>query len=567
MAAGMLSTVTSCQDDWTAMAEKSDVHYSAANTIWENIVLDPNLSEFAKLVQKTGFNEKLNSENYYTVWAPLNGTFNFDELMEKDSIFVRQTFVENLVTTYSHGLTGNFTERIVMLNKKQYDFDSESRTMGDVKIEHPNIASCNGLLHTMNGNSLFRYNMYEAFDELVGCKSFVDYFKKYDESILDTKKSILGPMVDGKQTYLDSVMIYRNSFITSTMNANLTEEDSTYTIIVPNDEAWAKIKEKTSADHVYLPSLVYQDLSKSTSSNVTASTGDVKVTVTNTQQYLDYLKDSLSTREFADYLFYNNNVHYNKFLVDESSKEKDTLYTTRSTNNRPVKLSNAQEILANQVGEPMKQSNGYMRIVSDLPLRSWETYCPVINVNPYNNQARTLVCSPTRGTLYRDQLDPSIGVLDSLHSYINYYAYEGSSVISNPEIDFYIPNVRAHAYNIYMIVAPSCVDAESADAKRRSNILTIDINYSDAKGNLVDKNLLTKYVTDKDRIDTIQLAKNFEFPVAYYGEARPNIKVKTGTSFLLSDATKNEYEQTIRIIAIVLRPVEYDEVEPFIKED
>lgn len=529
---------------------------SPANTIWQNIVLTPELSEFATLAQKTGFNKVLDSEDSYTVWAPLNGTFNFDELMQKDSIFVRQTFLENLTTKFRHALTGNVNDRITMLNDKLYQFESQNRTLGGVQIVGSDMPACNGLLYTLNGNSEFRYNLYEAFNEFPECSNFVKYFKKYDESILNVEKSVIGPMVDGKQTYLDSVMIYRNSYITGTMNANLTSEDSTYTIIMPNDTAWEKAYQKSAANHNYLATLNYQDLSRSTSSSVTASTAAVKVSVTQTDTYLAYMKDSVATRDFADYLFFNNNNHYNKFLVDEASEEKDTLYTTRRD-----KLSNPEEILACQVGEPIKQSNGYIRVVNDLPLNVWETSVPQQRISPFNYQARALACSPVRFSIFDEQY------FSTLRSgTLNYYKYEASSVISSPEVDIYLPNIKSHKYNIYMVTVPALYDEPDMSKWNKPLNISVTLNYCDAKGNLVDKVLNSDLYPSTERIDTIQLAEAFEFPVAYYDVAMPNIKIKNLQNFLKA-ATQQTYEQAIRIAYIILRPVEYDEVEPLLKKE
>jgi len=56
-----------------------DDHYEADNTIldsqqatlWENISKNANLSQFASLLKKAGYDEVLNASQTYTVWLPL----------------------------------------------------------------------------------------------------------------------------------------------------------------------------------------------------------------------------------------------------------------------------------------------------------------------------------------------------------------------------------------------------------------------------------------------------------------------------------------------------------------
>ena len=239
-----------------------------------------------------------------------------------------------------------------------------------------------------------------------------------------------------------------------------------------------------------------------------------------------------------------------------ASEEKDTLYTTRRD-----KLSNPDEILACQVGEPIKQSNGYIRVVNDLPLNVWETSVPQQRISPFNYQARALACSPVRFSIFDEQY------FSTLRSgTLNYYKYEASSVISSPEVDIYLPNIKSHKYNIYMVTVPALYDEPDMSKWNKPLNISVTLNYCDAKGNLVDKVLNSDLYPSTEKIDTIQLAEAFEFPVAYYDVAMPNIKIKNLQNFLKA-ATQQTYEQAIRIAYIILRPVEYDEVEPLLKKE
>ena len=71
LAAGAMTTACS---DWDDHYDNNGVSGSASETIWENVKANANLSQFADLMHKAGYDEVINTTQTYTVWAPLNGT-------------------------------------------------------------------------------------------------------------------------------------------------------------------------------------------------------------------------------------------------------------------------------------------------------------------------------------------------------------------------------------------------------------------------------------------------------------------------------------------------------------
>ena len=63
-----------------------DDHYDADTSlldtqnasIWQNIEKAGNLSQFASLLKKTGYDAKLDASQTYTVWAPVDGSFDYE---------------------------------------------------------------------------------------------------------------------------------------------------------------------------------------------------------------------------------------------------------------------------------------------------------------------------------------------------------------------------------------------------------------------------------------------------------------------------------------------------------
>lgn len=54
-------------------------------TLWENISSRSDLTEFASLLYKVGYDKELGNTRFYTVWAPQNGTFDYATYDQMDS--------------------------------------------------------------------------------------------------------------------------------------------------------------------------------------------------------------------------------------------------------------------------------------------------------------------------------------------------------------------------------------------------------------------------------------------------------------------------------------------------
>ena len=143
MAAGMLAA-TSCSDFSDYNEAKLDSTPSGNLTLWENISQNPQLSEFASMVKKTGFDSELNNTRYFTVWAPMNGTFNQSELATLTDSALLVQFIKSHVAEYGHPATGLLNERIHTLNEKSFTFaGSGSYTFDGVDITASNLPSNN----------------------------------------------------------------------------------------------------------------------------------------------------------------------------------------------------------------------------------------------------------------------------------------------------------------------------------------------------------------------------------------------------------------------------------------
>ena len=237
----LLPLFSSCSDynDYNSVPSAGDAP-GANNTLWENISSDTQLTKFANLAQKCNFSEALNSPRFYTVWAPVDNAISdaeYNRLMASDSATIVKQFMQQHITEYNYPVSAALDPTtIISLNAKHHAFTQN--TFDGFDYAATNLASTNGLMHKINGLSEYHLNLYENIDVFAGCDSIKKYIQKYDEYYLDKTASVIGPLRDGKQTYLDSVMKKRNNVIAEIMRADLEDEDSAFCMLVPNDQAW-----------------------------------------------------------------------------------------------------------------------------------------------------------------------------------------------------------------------------------------------------------------------------------------------------------------------------------------
>ena len=580
MVAVGLHTATSCSDwnDWNTVP--SDVNMAAERTLWENITEKPELQNFKQILEKVGAQEVFNTNRYYTVWAPTLTNFQRDSILALDSAVIVNQFVNNHIAEYNHQASGIVSERIHTLNEKSYSFSGENGVykFNDVDVVEKNIPNNNGTLHILSSKSPFLPNAYQNIWMANDVDSLANYFKKYELTVLDESKSVAGPMVNGKQTYIDSVMVTYNSMANS-IRAKLDSEDSVYTFIMPNNEAYKKLYDKIASLYTYVNGIQAQDV-------ITSTSASSYTTLTAPSIDMSYLKDSLIRRQIVNNLVYSHNNKYNaKFFdgIEYSYKgagvPEDTIVSTyRNWFTDPEMIFDPAHIKEN-----IKLSNGKAVVVDSMMFKSWETFNPEITV-PGISAVRALSGTPS---IVRVTYPDSSKVDLTDGKRVIYAQVEPTSSFGKPEMDFYLPNVLSGTYRIYAVIPPVNVSLEDTTAVK-PNWLNFTLNYYNPKtAKLTDYTFTnsrfvsgseiitysdkgkevktaikdTDFFNDTTKVDTLLLGE-FTFPCCYkgIGEYYPNIKTTISSSFktLKSSGHLDAFDRTIRICAIILRPVEYD---------
>ena len=136
-------TMTSCDDDHFTV----DPTIAGKGNVWENISQTPELSEFASILKRVYFSTSENTvttqtyadlishDQTFTVWAPKNGTFNYEiwnrmlESGDREQIYEVETqLIRNCMTRYSHVLNGNKQE-----NRQKNPLHPVNPDAGDIK--------------------------------------------------------------------------------------------------------------------------------------------------------------------------------------------------------------------------------------------------------------------------------------------------------------------------------------------------------------------------------------------------------------------------------------------------
>ena len=599
---------TSCSDFSDYNAIEASAEPSADKTLWENIKANANLSDFAEVLEKVGYDKVLNASHTYTVWAPVNGSFDKDSLFSLSESKIIKEFVKNMVANYSHQETDLNDTTVFMLNEKLLKFHGKNTSsmtfdgqslVANAESTAYNYPSINGILYTVSNPSTFRSNGYEVISDVKDkAGKFYDMIMKYHTETLDEKNSVKGEIVNGLQVYDDSVLIVSNTYTEGSLRSKIACEDSLYTVLIPNDEAWTDAYDRIKKYYNYIPEVNYQDLTdeklsgKKGGSNSTGTCfmekniGQKAIKLTSKpadSEFSDnaaYWTDSISKRLLTNNFIYSEtNTKYNsKFANGQKFTEADSIYST--TRNL---LTNLPELDKATV-ETKVLSNGHARIIDKFPFKSWETYAPEIrtrNVGRYvtasgSNVSRVTVLNPSKDICTFDKAN------EENLNYVRVNVPEGSAFA--PEMDFALSNVLSTTYDIYAVVVPGWIENQGDSTYvRKPYTLRFDINYTNEKneevrGRFNGEELVTvaaqvikvpAFICGAEKVDTIKLGR-VTFPICYADtEAYPNIKAYcTLTSF--GSANRKKYDQQIRIANIIMKPidlVEYEEKLKAIKED
>lgn len=468
MAAAVALGLQGCSD-WDDHYDANGDNIAGANaTLWEQINSRPDLSNFATLLKKVGYDEVLNTNQSYTVWAPSNESYDFDTYNAMGDSLLKAEFLNNHIARGYHRASGETSERVHFLNKKVLAFAGDGDyTLGGLAIDSTNIISKNGVMHLLDGVMEFRPNFYEFFNrehkDGFASTNVGDLFKSNMKREMDKDKSVEGPMKDGEITYLDTVYVETNKWF-DYLNAKLTNEDSTYTMIIPSDVAWEKAYKHIEPYFNYPTSIQPFTLEND------EKTGKLTYTIAGRQEIAaDSLKRTYTQLGILDPLVYSNTV--NPALQDGKlpTQATDSIWSTIRNyqyNTLNFKDPNstlvwdARDLFTGTKKETL--SNGVAYLTGDsLNLKTWTLICPTMRVRAMSgsNQAGVNNVSLAQNvTLNNDARNPKVH--GSIHATAYYQV--SSNINAQPQVYFYGPAVTSTSYAVYLTMIPQNITDTTA---------------------------------------------------------------------------------------------------------
>ena len=509
----------SCSE-WDDHFENGGDNSTASSlNLYEALCQNSETQDFAKYVAQAGYDKVLSESQTYTVFAPTQAALqNFDASNEEEL----KRLVTNHIARYNNPTSTPAGQGIKMLNGKIYSFDDASSFNG-CHLDKSNERTKNGIIHLINGIIPYSYNVYEYIKANPNTSKLYNFIHQFDEVKFDENNSVEIDIDEQGRPVYDSIWVSYNKLLEHRTYGigHIAKEDSIYTMIVPDNQAW---------DAAYARISPYY-----------------KVYSTN-QEEADSIQDVRTKLAIVNDLIYRGK-HAN------AASEDSLTSTTKSVIHHPSTLfgGNAAQIA----------SNGYVYLVSNLAYDNTETWNKKISVEAEEQNGRSY--NNTLTSVYTRTVKSESSVKNvSGDSYVEVLPI---SAATNPSINFEIPNVLSGKYNIYAVFLPATMEGEEAELD--STKIQFTLSYQNTNGKNASKTNKSKDLLTSSKEMTKMLAfKNFEFPVSDYTDnlwrsedenKEEDLKVKT-TFTIMTNVTAKEYSsgkysRSFRLDRIILEPI------------
>ena len=529
MGMALSAAMVSCTDVWdNHYTVNPNIGSNTSETLWEIIERDSSLTEFKEFLVQTGYADKLKEEHVYTVWAPVNGTFNYTYT---DKAQLQKEFVENHIADFNHVASGETKDDVLikMLNGKYLSFigTGDNYTLESIAIvpESKNIPAKNGVLHKLQGSVDFVPSIWEMLAKIDSASVINDYLKSFTDTLLDQQSSVVGPIVNGQITYLDSVVYEYNPWFYEI--GKIAQEDSSYTMIVPTNKAWNEKVEEAMQYFVYSEQVPHYDSIQKTNAKRMILRNLVFSNSIN-----KHPEDSLiSTTNLA----WNNERVFREYPDGEvSALLKDKL-------------------------ETYNLSNGTIHLVDQLNYSAYKCWYDTIKLE--GESSLYIKEEPENWRFNLNYL--SVNKDDSAYNKLSgnmWGEYAPLTTTGNPKFTFTVPGTLSAAYRIKAVLVPQNLVFEGDTTDMMPNRFDAKLKYW-PKGEKKAKTVaIGKDITnDPTRIDTVSLVNNLdneyvEFRYSEYGLELEETTVELEISGNVKSKEK-EFSRTLRIDCIILEPV------------
>lgn len=549
LGAAVLLGFTACTDDHFDIQPST---VSGSNTIWQNVEANADLDSVAMILRrckvmksqtdksaKQTYAELLATSQQLTAWLPKNGTFNAKQYLDElDSAAVLRAKDEMAGTRAEYDVANRFArnhiarfnyesnmgeQRIALMNSKIVNYNAGEGTFNGVKLDaaNANILSSNGMLHVLDGESQFAYNIFERLQVDSRFAKIYGDIDKYNVYTFSSSSSTPGSMNhNGSMEYVDSVWSRTNSLISDARLNDLTDEDSLFVSVIPTDAAYEAARQKLQGLFKYAKSYNYAwDESKRDWTNKGTNA-------------LKFNTDSLTTYNVTDRILSASSfsVGYNSEGPVTTSNPQAFLnhVLTADSLNTNVGLviynkdkGNVNPIFDGQTADDaIKASNGYIFAVDNYNYDPSYSFIQKININGRNTAQVTGSTSEQAQYVTLDNENQNAEVNVDALGVDNFYYYFPVSGNSQLNIDFKLNRVISTKYKISIVLLPNRVNINNIRTEEDGTVIeekpVFDVQIRDDKGSVIGKAVKNVSV-DQNKVEKKVLWEEFEFPYAYYG--------------------------------------------------
>ena len=514
-----LGALCSCNDTW-------DEHYNQSAdiptaTLLQHLESQQQLSNFLNLLKKTHvynnnhptsvtYADLLGSDQALTVWAPVNGTFNYDSLMAlcqtaKGDSTVGQHFVMNHIAHNLYNMNSETNQRVLMLNNKYLPLTSNS--LFNASTQSINMAATNGLLHVLSSEAQYTYNVYEALTSMSEFEHFGTFLSHYEKQELDEEHSIQAGIVDGQKVYSDSVMVKENALFR--VFDQIMSEDSVFFMLAPDADMWQRAYDEAS-------------------------------------QYFNYgsapKADSIS--QYWTYISLMGDLIYNRNLQRAMQDSVfSTSYTSREWPYHVYRkpLADGGIMSAGTIKDSLTCSNGMIYRLKRWPFTPEDLY-----FHPILTQGE-------REASIRDYKDCTLNYRAVLADSVSGNAYVDivpRTSTSNWTATFEIANTLSGTYDICAVILPKTVyNVNSRDFK--PNKFKAALTYLDLDGEKKEEAYDTELTNNPYVVDTVVIGR-FTFPTCNYQQTDVTASLQLKCSI---GNRQTSYSREMYLDCIYLKPV------------
>lgn len=555
-------SLPACQDEWDDHYDSRPDFEGGDETLYEIIAARAELSDFKEVLDSVRvfsnhrltdlhYSDLLASDQFYSVWAPTNGTFNKDSLLSLcstasgDSV-VERHFLRNHIARYRYSAVQE-NQSIQMLNTKTLAMEGDE--INRIGIKERNIPTKNGILHVIEAPVSYYYNIYEGLFSMEKYNHLGSYLQSYQTEEFDEANSLAMGVVDGKTVYVDSVFIRKNTLLN--VFGYIDSEDSTYWMIVPTRTLW---------DSLY----------------------------TEAETYYNYgaINKADSIHNYWSHYALLQDLVYNPFAQPSIS---DSIISTTYSRFDPEYHVYYKPFesggLFSGFADSMQCSNGCIYEVDRWPFEKEKTYFVPIKTE-------------AEGRIYED-FETATKKLRLERRFVSADSVSGGYISITPQttydayyVTYEIPSVLSGKYDVCVVMLPKTVynpDYSPATDKKqfRPNKFTAEIYYTGTDGKEYSLATSSKYVIDETApsyyvkstsadaefifncnfnpntastraftndpyvVDTIKLA-TVKFPTCNYGQQKVTTRIKI-TNNIRSNQT-NAYNAEMFIDCFYLKP-------------